>query len=1000
MQTQMSSERPLAAVKTKILLSLSAVLLILILLIFFLVPAYISSQAGRKMILSKINNSVDGQTNFASLSMGWFKGLRLKNISYDDDAGQTSAKIKQIDAKPHYFSILFGNLSFSKTIIDEPQVEIRLKPRPAPERITHNSISKDTTKPIGLPISRIDFVVKDGNLKVTDYHAGIVEFADINSKVNLRPPGEKTDFDLNTVVVSESKQSKIHISGTGWTLKGVSGFVQVEVEELDLASLGPLFSLAKLDFQARGEVSADIKTKIKNGQIEESSGSINAKNIDITGSALKGDRLKTSRFDLDVKMKTTKETINIETLKINSDLINAEVTGVVPKTAESFADFLEPDSRYDLKATFDCDIAAILSQMPHTFKLKEQMIITSGKLKGHFEAFTEDKQRKIKGWANLDGLAGNIKEKQIALAKPIQARLRITSDKKAVNYDLLNISSSFCSFTGSGTGKALEYKASADLTKLQQELGQFIDMGQYSFAGQAVEKGVLSGNKDKFSAVGSASITNFRVSKPSVTAFEPQTNIDFSVIIEPPKDIITVELMDTRTSFGRVTTKDAVIAIGKEAKKPLKLPISVNVDLEKIKPFAVMFAGLPRKTQIAGNVQSQILLTSRKDAYYIKTDSTEIKNLSINTPDQEKPFTQDNVFFTCEAEVNPEDKTFDVTWDLASPKIKIKGDLQKDTKKNQTNLQGKANCQYDWAAVSTVASAFLPTGFNINGQSQNKFDFKSSYPTGQPEKLMQNLSTKAALGFDSAEYMGLNFGHTELDVRIQKGILEVAPFTTTVNKGTLSFAGKADFNKTPTLFEIPEPIEIANDVQINDETTRKLLMYVNPVFANAVNVSGVASFNCEKLAIPLRKATEKDLTVIGTIAIDDIQLQSSDLLGQILAASGSGKSSRGITMHPTRFVLENGYLRYDNMQMDVDRKPINFKGVIGLDKSLNMTVVLPYTSRGKTITVDDEYSGQRLAISLRGTLDKPELDVGKLLEDQLRQQIEEKLREKLGELFK
>jgi hypothetical protein len=88
------------------------------------------------------------------------------------------------------------------------------------------------------------------------------------------------------------------------------------------------------------------------------------------------------------------------------------------------------------------------------------------------------------------------------------------------------------------------------------------------------------------------------------------------------------------------------------------------------------------------------------------------------------------------------------------------------------------------------------------------------------------------------------------------------------------------------------------------------------------------------------------------------------------------------------------------MQMDVGDNPVNFKGVIGLDKSLDMTITLPYTAMGRTARLGGETSGQRIKVPLKGTIDKPELDIGKLLEGQLRQQLEDQLRKGLEELFK
>lgn len=251
------------------------------------------------------------------------------------------------------------------------------------------------------------------------------------------------------------------------------------------------------------------------------------------------------------------------------------------------------------------------------------------------------------------------------------------------------------------------------------------------------------------------------------------------------------------------------------------------------------------------------------------------------------------------------------------------------------------------------------------------------------------------LGFTKAEYMGLNFGPTEADIQIENGLLRIAPFSSTVNNGQLNFAGEADLSRKPTLLKTPGPIQIVKDVQINDEVARELLTYLNPVFANVVKVSGVVNFECEKLAIPLAGATKNDIEVIGTVSIKELRLEASDLLGQILSAAGLSGRGVDITIHPTKFILQNGFLRYDDMQMDIGDNPVNFKGVVGLDKSLNMSVTLPYTTAGKTARVGKEVEGVRISLPLRGTIDKPKLDLGKLLEGQLKQQLQERLMKEL-----
>lgn len=1008
--------------KTKIFRLILILLATLILLVAFLLPAFISSEKGRKTILAKINNSIDGRMDFAGLTMGWLKGIKITDISFNDSSGRTSLAVKQISTKPHYASILTGSLSFGRTVIDEPRVEINLSARQAGGDLRRKSPANKTSQAIVLPIKRIDLVINNGSVKVTtsqgrspDAKNGVlgpaktIQLSRINSHVNLRPPGRQTIFDIALAVVDNDRASKISVKGqitpdkkTGWSLKGTSGDLTIEINDLDIGSLAPLFTLAGVDIQAKGSISANVKSKIKDGRVESLSGTIKGKNIDITGAQLKHDRLKTSILDIDIKLQSRKETINIENLQINSDWLTARVTGDVPKTFKSLAEFVKADSTYNLKADFECDLAALLSQMPRTLGVRDQMQVTSGQLSGNIETFAEAGRKEIHGQARLVGLAGVVDGKTIALTEPVTADVRITSDKTGIKYDRLNLSAAFANINCTGTGKLLKYSADVNLEKLQHQLGQFADLGPYQMAGELFSQGTVATNKEKITAAGSLTVKNLRISSTEgVSAFEPQADIDFSVDIERNRNIVDIDFIKTSASFGRVDIKDSILPLNKKADKPMKLVISAsNIDLQKLQPFAVLFASFPKQMQLAGTAQSEIYIDSKNDTYRIVTDATHIKNLKITYP-QQQPFEQDHVSLIFDAEFNPVLKTIAVKkLQLISPQIKIlKGRFSRTTKADKTRLQGQVDCEYDWSAVSAMAAPYLPKGLKLHGQRKDSISFASEYPTEQTDQLMANLYTKASLGFTKADYMGLNFGPTDVDIQIQNGLLKIAPFSTTVNNGQLNFAGLIDFKQKPTLLKTPKPIQIAKDIQINNETTRKLLIYINPVFANAFNVSGVLNFNCERLVIPLAEANLNDIEVIGTVSINKLRLQTSNLLGQILSAAGANFSGQEITIHPTRIVLRNGFLRYDDMQMDIGGHPFNFKGVIGLDKTLNMTVTLPYTLKGRTARVDKETVGERITLQLRGTLDKPELDLGKLLEEQLKRQLRQHIKGKALEML-
>ena len=977
--------------KKRILKLLLVFIVVLIVLVVILVPAFVSSEKGREIILSKINNSIDGKTNFTSLSMGWRKGIKVTDVSFNDSSGQTSVEVKQIATKPHYGSILFGGVSLGKTIIEEPRVEINLKARQPKE--TEKPTQKTTTGkqsiPIALPINKIDLVVKDGNLKVTDPQAGTVEIAQINSKVNLRPPGERTDFDLAMIVAKQGSASKISVEGQiepgadkGWTFKGTSGDLTVKIDDLDLSSLEPLLALAGVELDAEGKVSADIKSEVKDGRLENLSANIKAENLDITGPLLKGDRLKTNTLDVQAKLARQQKMIHIENLDITADWLTAHATGMVPATLDSFSEFLKSDS--NLSGSFELDVAQVFSQMPQTFGVKEDMKVTSGKLSGAVSTATEAGKRKVTGNAILEDLRGTVDGNNITLEQPVTAEAEITAEEDKVIFDKVDLTASFGKIDCSGTSESLKYTADIDLTALQAQLGQFFDMGKYQFAGQVVENGTISVQKQQITAVGSSTIKNLGItSKDGASISEPQVDIGFDVGYDWKNRIVNIDSLNTTASFGQVDINEAVFGLDTKADKSVELTVSAKVDLQKVTPFAVMFGSFPKEMQLAGIAESDVSIIAEKQIYRVVTDATYIKNLKVNYPEQ-KPFEANEVSIVFDAEVNPEQKTINVKkLQLISPKIKIhKGEFSQVSKEGKTKLEGRVDCEYDWAAVSTITAPYLPQGLRLEGQRKDTIIFDSTYPTDQKDKLLENLNTKAKVGFAKAEYMGLNFGATDVDFQIQNGLLKIAPFSTTVNNGQLNFASEANLKDKPSLLKTTEPIQIVKDIQINNEMARKLLKYVNPVFANAVNVSGVANFNCERLAIPLKKVDKNDIEVIGTISANKMLLEGSDLLGQMVSLAGGNIRGQNCTIHPTRFALENGQLKYDDMQLDVGDNPVNFKGIIGLDKRLNMTVTLPYTMSGRTVRVGDEKAGDRISLPLRGTIDKPELDLGKLLEEQ------------------
>jgi Domain of Unknown Function (DUF748) len=971
--------------------------LVVVVLAVLLTPVYLSSNGFKRMIQTKIGRSTGGTAAIGDLTVGWLKGVRISEFSFRDKAGWVSVSIGGIDTQPRLRALLGGTLSLGQTVIDKPKIEIDLRNQPIPTTAAAAAAKEANTRKTSAPPTSFslisDVTINDGSIHLTDRTGKTVQVANLNSQLNVRRPGEPSTVEVDMVIADAGEEATVRTSGTvtpakstGWTLKGTSGDVVVEVNDLKLDSLAPFFDLAGVELQATGRISADMKATVQDGKLETVTATIAGQDLDIGGAALKGDRFHTSRLDVRTKLTQDDQTIRIEQLEARTDWATVKAAGTLPTTVKSMADLLQSDTAYDLQGDFDCELPALLSQMPNTFALKEGTQITAGRANGTISTITQNGRATIVAQTKVVGLAGNVDGKELTLTEPVVVDLRLSADEKKTQLEALNISSAFAKIDASGDLEQIRYDAQIDLTTLQSELGQFANLGPYQMAGAVSSKGQISIQDSNVVAIGSAAVSQLVLaSADGNSVSEPQANVDFAVNMDKTKQALAIDYVDIQGGFGSLSARNGMVPTSATSAVPMEVDVVArDLDLAKLKPYAVLFASFPKKTELAGVAQSQVAVTAEKGKYRFQTADTKIRNLKFVTPGKE-PFEQKEVTLRFDAEIYPSTKEYELNeLELNGEGIKIKGRFEKTQQGNNASVDGSLEGECDWAAVGPLASGFLPAGLKLTGQRPLALNFASTYPADDPNLLLANLDATTLSGFDSASYKGLNVGPTNLDVRIENGLMTITPFTTTVNNGELNFSAQADFKEKARSLRTPKPMMLAKGIQLNKEMTAQMLQYVNPLFANVTGISGIANFECERLSIPLAAGMGKEAEVVGTISADNILLEASGLLDQILKATGQSLRGQRLAIRPTRISLQNGTMQYDNMQIDIGDNPLTFGGTIGLNGQLDMTVTLPWTLKGRTARVDrGDRAGPRVEVSLGGTITKPKLDLGKLLQDQI-----------------
>jgi len=300
---------------------------VLILLIFFGVPLYLSSSGGTNFLLGKINQSVDGQVQMDDFSIGWFKGVHLSKLSYADSSGNTAVTVDSIKSQPRYMSLLGGKVKLGKTVIDRPQVYLKVSQDKEQPAVAAQEKQPAASAPV-FPVNQMNLELIDGSATIELIGNGSqkVRFTNIASNVQIADAGKPSAIDISLNV---DDASKISAKGTatpakkGWTLE--DGDFNVQISKLQLASLKPLFALAGQPMDMAGELNADAMIQISQNQIQR------LKADAVISDFAQGSGEQRVDFGKPITLSAQAgqqgDTFKIDTLKVESEFFNAACSG-------------------------------------------------------------------------------------------------------------------------------------------------------------------------------------------------------------------------------------------------------------------------------------------------------------------------------------------------------------------------------------------------------------------------------------------------------------------------------------------------------------------------------------------------------------------------------------------------------------------------------------------------------------------------------------------------
>jgi hypothetical protein len=516
----------------RILIGLGAVVVLLVILVA-LAPTIISTAVVRRVVVGKVNDSLNGQISMTDWSIGWNSGVEVRGLEVKDDQGNVILSAPRVFTGLSLVDAAKGNFDLGTTILENPTFHLVIDEE---GRLNLSKLSK----PSGQAPSRaksegekgslpsVKGTIKIENPTGTVVAAGIPEVLKLNGgSITIEVPsldGQITDQIKLRCAVGDRPEGTIALAGTvnamekgEFNPQAVKVDQKLEIENLDAAAVTPFLKLAGVDLKLAGMTDGQLAIKVDGLSQLSADGEVKIADLSATGGVLNGDTVATRSLVIPIQASRQvgqlKANIGLKmdagNIAVAVDAPEEALRQVGPLIADAISATLKgiPSANRQIAAitgngmvelTADLNVAAIANQLSRTIQLTDGTRLTGGRLSHQTTIRIADGGATLASSTKLTNTAGIVQGRNgtlqpVTLEATLKAAGRQSPELKDIQ---LKLASGFANLNAGGpTLQKLDAAGQIDLSHFQQEVGQFVQLDAYlvpvleKLRGESIEAG-------------------------------------------------------------------------------------------------------------------------------------------------------------------------------------------------------------------------------------------------------------------------------------------------------------------------------------------------------------------------------------------------------------------------------------------------------------------------------------------------------------------------------
>ena len=426
-------------------------------------------------------------------------------------------------------------------------------------------------------------------------------------------------------------------------------------------------------------------------------------------------------------------------------------------------------------------------------------------------------------------------------------------------------------------------------------------------------------------------------------------------------------------SPGTITIPQLTIKDWSNFQKDIKTKATADLDLAQLTSAYGDFIQLPEKTRISGKGKFNLDVDfSSPKSQFLKVDA-DLSPFQL-TSETLPPISEDHVKLRANVKRSPDGKTLSIeNVQLNSTPLSLSaaGNLDQTGKTKTLDANGKINL--DLKMLSPYLQKIAGPKITITGKGDNPFKLKMVSGATRWTDSLKRTNFTGAIRADSIDAFGLGISATEVPIQVANQSA-IAKLSATANGGQLDLQPTIDLRKEPYSLSLPQNSFILKDVEITDAMAESLMAKIHPVFQGSVQAEGFIDLYMQHFNWPLDKKDRDKTTFAGTLRLKGVRINSTRLLSGLLALIGIRGNEMDFGDSNIDFVARSGRIETSPIRLEVDGYPLELRGSVGFDKSLDYIARLPITPK---LVGDKAYQyleGVTIDVPIRGDSSNPDID--------------------------